>query len=440
MSSAISVPFGELPKGWKYQEVKDNTEFLTGPAFNSSLFNTDGKGARLVRGINLTRGSTRWDGEKTKYWNHDLDNFARYSLLQNDILIGMDGSLVGHNYAYLKESDLPALLVQRVARLRTNRNVDSRFLYYMFGTEAWLTYVEIVKTNSGIPHISNGDIKNFVIPSPPLPEQQKIATILSSVDNLIETTRAQIDKLKDLKTGMMQALLTKGIGSGGVPHTEFKDSPVGRIPSQWKVKSLGELASFVTSGSRGWAQYYSESGAIFIRIGNLTREHINLRLNDMVNVTPPESAEGKRTQVQIGDVLISITADLGVIGVANASIGEAYVNQHVSLVRLDEPDLARWVGHFLAFEDSQKQFVANNDAGAKAGLNLTAIRNTVVAIPRKDEQEKIVSTLDGIDQAILQKRTKLQQVSGLKKALMQDLITGKVRVKIDEKEKEPAVA
>src|SRR5690606_10189467 len=71
---------------------------------------------------------------------------------------------------------------------------------------------------------------------PPLPEQQKIASILSSVDDVIEKTRAQIDKLKDLKTGMMQELLTKGIG-----HTEFKDSPVGPIPSKWEVHRIGDL-------------------------------------------------------------------------------------------------------------------------------------------------------------------------------------------------------
>jgi len=432
MSNCITSPFGTIPNDWAYKSVIENIEFLTGPAFDSSKFNMDQSGPKLVRGINLTRGATRWTQDKTKYWNHNLNELEKFQLVEKDILIGMDGSLVGKNYAYLRKSDLPAMLVQRVARLRTKSELDSKYLYYMYGTNFWLDYVEIVKTNSGIPHISNGDIKNFRFPFPPLPEQQKIAAILTSVDEVIEKTQAQIDKLKDLKTAMMQELLTCGVGVDGKPHTEFKYSPVGRIPKEWKVQTLGELASFVTSGSRGWAQYYSESGAIFIRIGNLTREHINFRFKDTIYVIPPNSAEGKRTLVQTGDVLISITADLGVIAVVNDDLGEAYVNQHVSLVRLNNVDQSRWLGHFLSFEESQKQFTANNDSGAKAGLNLTAIRNTQVVLPPAPEMNKIVETLDSIDSSITMKHKKLSKVSDTKKALMQDLLTGKVRVQIEQ--------
>lgn len=314
--------------------------------------------------------------------------------------------------------------------LRARTNSSPKFLYQFTTSDDFRLKGAVNMTGSaGQRRVPTDYLKTLDVAFPPLPEQQKIAAILSSVDDVIDRTRAQTDKLKDLKTGMMQELLTKGIG-----HTEFKDSPLGRIPSSWNVESLGALSSFVTSGSRGWAQYYSSSGAIFIRIGNLTREHINLRFDDTVYVTPPASAEGKRTQVTIGDVLISITADLGVIGVVNESIGEAFVNQHISLVRLNEPALARWVGHFLAFENSQKQFIANNDAGAKAGLNLTAIRKTLVAIPAKDEREKIVASLDSVDQDVSLKRDRLQRLMNLKKALMQDLLTGKVRVKVDQKE------
>lgn len=87
-------------------------------------------------------------------------------------------------------------------------------------------------------------------------------------------------------------------------------------------------AELVTSGSRGWARYYSDEGALFLRIGNLTRDHINMRFDDIVLVNPPKSSEGKRTSVKTGDLLISITADLGIIAVIPTGFGEAYVNQH----------------------------------------------------------------------------------------------------------------
>jgi type I restriction enzyme, S subunit len=204
MISLISSPFGILPFDWRYEKIKSHTDFLTGPAFDSTQFNIDANGYRLVRGINLTRGITRWDSVNTKFWEDSDGEYKKYELQNGDVVLGMDGSLVGKNYAQIRESDLPALLVQRVARLRTANSLDQRFLYYMFGNDSWISYVEIVKTNSGIPHISNGDIKDFRIPFPPLPEQQKIAAILTSVDDVIESTQAQINKLKDLKTGMMQ--------------------------------------------------------------------------------------------------------------------------------------------------------------------------------------------------------------------------------------------
>lgn len=107
--------------------------------------------------------------------------------------------------------------------------ISQDFLYYA------LKYRGVGDSISGSaqPQITGAGLRSIEFPAPPLPEQQKIAAILSSVDDVIEKTRAQIDKLKDLKTGMMQELLTKGIG-----HTAFKDSPVGRIPVHWDVVTL----------------------------------------------------------------------------------------------------------------------------------------------------------------------------------------------------------
>jgi len=390
-----------------------------------------GEGTPII-GVSDIYKSLFVDGREFRRVPLNQDELHKYTLDEGDLLYG-ESSLVRSGIARTvctTKSGAGTAFAWHTRRIKIRKDQASpEFLVYLLDDATTRKAIESVATQTALTGVTTKDYFGIRLTLPSLPEQKKIAAILSSVDNVIEKIRAKIDKLKHLKTGMMQELLTKGIG-----HTEFKDSPLGRIPSSWNVKSLGALSSFVTSGSRGWAQYYSSSGAIFIRIGNLTREHINLRFEDTVYVTPPASAEGKRTQVTIGDVLISITADLGVIGVVNESIGEAFVNQHISLVRLNEPALARWVGHFLAFENSQKQFIANNDAGAKAGLNLPAIRKTLVAIPAKDEREKIVASLDSVDQDVSLKRDRLQRLLNLKKALMQDLLTGKVRVKVDQKE------
>ncbi|WJJ94240.1 restriction endonuclease subunit S [Neopusillimonas aromaticivorans] len=127
------------------------------------------------------------------------------------------------------------------ASLRCKRGTLAEYLYYYI--DSIRPELERISAGSTFSEIPSSSVKKLEITLPPLPEQQKIATILSSVDDVIEKTRAQIDKLKDLKTGMMQELLTQGIG-----HTEFKDSPVGRIPASWYVAKIDDLVSKVGSG------------------------------------------------------------------------------------------------------------------------------------------------------------------------------------------------
>lgn len=264
-------------------------------------------------------------------------------------------------------------------------------------------------------------------------EQTKIAEILSTVDQAIEQTEALIAKQQRIKTGLMQDLLTRGIDENGNLRSEetheFKDSPLGRIPVEWDVRNINSMSDFVTSGARGWAQYYSDEGAVFLRIGNLTRAHINMRFDDTVFVRPPDSAEGLRTLVAPGDVLISVTADLGLIGVIPEGFGEGYVNQHIALVRIADPEVdQRFVGWFLQSRAGQAQFERHNESGAKAGLNLPTIRSLLVASPPLDEQRHIAKVLDANTERIAGFQAELDKQSYLKTALMQDLLTGKVSV------------
>ena len=109
-------------------------------------------------------------------------------------------------------------------------------------------------------------------------EQEKLSEVLSSVDQAIAQTEAFIAKQQRINAGLVQDLLTRGIDEHGSLRSEqthtFRESPLGQIPHEWDVVTLDSVAQFVTSGSRGWAQYYSAEGALFLRIGNLTREHI----------------------------------------------------------------------------------------------------------------------------------------------------------------------
>ncbi len=264
-------------------------------------------------------------------------------------------------------------------------------------------------------------------------EQSKIAEVLATVDQAIEQTEALIAKQQRIKTGLMQDLLTRGIDEHGQLRTEqthaFKDSPLGRIPVAWDVQTLDSVSEFVTSGSRGWAQYYTTEGALFLRIGNLTRKHINMRFDDVIRVSPPASSEGERTAVKKDDLLISITADLGIVAVIPDGFETAYVNQHIALTRLDHSRAhARFVGWFLNGQLGQAQFDKLNESGAKAGLNLPSIKNLQIPVPPLVEQVKIAQAIDAATEKTDEFHARLMKCQSLKRALMQDLLTGRKRV------------
>jgi type I restriction enzyme, S subunit len=204
------------------------------------------------------------------------------------------------------------------------------------------------------------------------------------------------------------------------------------IPDGWKAGKINELNHYITSGSRGWAQYYSDSGDLFVRITNLTREKLSLDLIDSKYVKIPENSnEGKRTRLMVGDILISITADLGIIGfIENEFNTPAYINQHVALLRIDEKEIdSRFIAYQMASESGHQQFISLNDAGAKSGLNLDSIRRFSILIPPFLEQCRIAEVLGVWDESIDLLEKLIGRVRSRKQGLMQQLLTGKKRFK-----------
>ena len=278
--------------------------------------------------------------------------------------------------------------------------------------------------------VNKADLCGLEIPFPPSTEQRKIAAILSSVDDAIEKTQAVIDQVQVVKRGLMQELLTRGLPGR---HTRFKQTEIGEIPEEWRTVSLAECGAGVTSGSRGWAKYYSDDGALFLRITNLARGSIRLQLGDTKHVTLPQrSAEAIRTRVQPRDLVISITADLGMVGVIPEDIGEAYVNQHVALVRFCSHEMrSEFAGYFLTTDVARNRFQRLNDSGAKAGLNLATIKNMTVPQPPCAEQDLIVKILSTMEDRLAGEVRTLDGLAAAKSALMSVLLTGELRVTPD---------
>jgi type I restriction enzyme, S subunit len=152
---------------------------------------------------------------------------------------------------------------------------------------------------------------------------------------------------------------------------------------------------YVTSGSRGWADHYADDGALFVRIGNLTRESLGLDLTDIQRVNLPDAAEGTRARVQPGDLLISITAYLGSVAVAPDNMEEAYVSQHVSLAR---PNCLRalpvWLGYVVLSSVGRTFFELQAYGGTKVQLSLDDIRELPVPLPSMGEQATRIQQLE----------------------------------------------
>ena len=192
------------------------------------------------------------------------------------------------------------------------------------------------------------------------------------------------------------------------------------IPGNWIWCRLGEIVNLVTSGSRDWAKYYSSVGDIFVRMGNLSRDSYNLRMNKIQYVKPPKNQEGNRTRLEENDILISITGEVGNLGLIPKGFGEAYINQHTALVRLNNIIVTKFICNLFLSETMQVQFNAPQ-RGMKNSFRLTDIDYLLIPLPPLSEQIRIVQKLDevlgkcnaleeSIKQSAVQNEKLLQQV------------------------------
>lgn len=411
----------DSPDGWKTASLLDLADYVNGFAFNDRYWSESG--LPIIRIAQITGSQDRGD-----YYDGHLPK--TYQVSTGDIIFSWSGTLTVSIW-----KGGPAWLNQHLFKVIPNQICDASFLFHLLRRS--IDAMAGKAHGSTMKHIKREELAEFKVMIPVSNgEQTTIAHILDTLDTAIEKTEAIIGKLEAIKRGLLHDLLTRGVDESGKlrpPREEapvlYKETELGWVPREWEVTSIGELATLITSGSRDWARYYSDVGSGFIRIGNLTREHINLRLDGLVHVLPPEGGEGSRTQLHAGDLLISITADLGIIGVVPPKFGEAYINQHIALVRID-PSKAnvRCIGHFLAANEAQVRFQWANDSGAKAGLNLRAIGHFAVCLPTRKEQHYVADALDSIDQQILAQKVTRDKLVKSKSGLMDDLLTGRVRV------------
>jgi len=204
-------------------------------------------------------------------------------------------------------------------------------------------------------------------------------------------------------------------------------------PDRWCTATGKDAFEVVTSGSRGWAQHYSQSGAKFIRVGNLDHDSISLDLRNLQRVQPPVGAEGQRTRLQGNDLLISITAELCMVAVVPYDIGEAYINQHIALARPRvgwEPRFLAW--YFASEADGKRTLKESGRGGTKVGLGLDDIRNAPIPAAPLQEQQRIADKLDTVLTRVDAVNTRLARVAPVLKRFRQSVLAAATSGRLTE--------
>jgi len=286
--------------------------------------------------------------------------------------------------------------------------------------------------------INSKELRDWAISFPEfLQEQTQIATILSTIDRAIEQTEALIAKQQRIKTGLMQDLLTKGIDENGNIRSEetheFKDSPPGRIPVEWEVKSLDELTTKIGDGIHTTPAYSENTGFFFINGNNLGDGSIHIT-SDTLCVN---QGEFRKYYIELDDrtILYSINGTIG--NIAFYKNEPVVLGKSAAYIKCKKSVNARLIYHILQSEPVHRFYDYELTGSTIKNLSLAAMRATPIKIPRmQEEQEFLACRLDLCVYEIGQANNCLSKLRSLKTGLMQDLLTGKVRVTELIKERE----
>jgi type I restriction enzyme, S subunit len=413
----------QVPEGWQVRKLGELGEFKNGINKPKEAF---GSGTKFVNisdayPINL-------DCRSLKRLEVTAQEIINYNLEMGDLVfvrssVKLEGLAVPTIFSGYEEA---VVFCGFMIRYRVHdETVLPNYLRKYLLDESSRIRMQRVATGGANININQESLSAFEVLLPPLPEQKKIASILTSVDEVIEKTQSQIDKLQDLKKGTMNELLTKGIG-----HTEFKDSELGRIPKSWEVKKLDDVCIKIWIGLvTTMTKFYVENGVPLIRNSDIKESGI--KIQNLIRLDQKFADEHKGRMVKEGDVVTVHTGDVGTSCVISEKLslahGFATLNSRVNGKIISPQFYATYLNS--VFFDAQVEKVITGDG--RDNLNLKDFVQLITVIPPLIEQRKITTITASLDAQIGQKSRILHQTQSLKKSLMQDLLTGKVRVSVN---------
>ena len=412
-----------IPESWKVYQLSSILKLKHGYQFRTPDFRE--LGVKVVK-IGQVIGDGKLDLTDCNFISEELAGEKRDFLLSaGDILMSLTGNI--GRVGIVPDIKSPLIQNYRVGKfVPLNKHVEHNFLYQLLSSNIATYQFEINSNTTAQANFGKSDIDKITVNLPPLAEQKKIGDILTSVDQVIEKTESEISKLQDLKKGMMQQLLTQEIG-----HTQFKDSPVGRVPVGWDLSKCSNLCSriFVGIASSTTHAYSDQTGVVILRNQNILDNKIDQ--SDLLYINKEFSEENASKKLKKGDVISARTGYPGI----SAVISSEFENCHTFTTLISRPNhqtiLPEFYCRFLNSSKGKNQINKLQAGGAQQNLNVEMMKEILIPLPPLEEQKKIADILTSIDDSIQQEEKELEQTQNLKKSLMQDLLTGKVRVKVD---------
>ena len=414
--------FGEIPEEWNISKLSEITELITKGATPMTYgFDFEDEGINFIKVENIMESGKIDKNSLLKISEECNNKLSRSKIQKGDILMSIAGTL--GRTAIISEEVIPANTNQALAiiRLKKINNVD--YINKTLSSSYIKKHINMIGTVGAQPNLSLKQIGDFNILLPSIKEQEKRASILSTVDEQIDNVDALIEKNKELKKGLMQTLLTKGIG-----HTKFKKTEIGEIPEKWEVKNVSDVAEKVCVGFVGSLNKYytsSEKGIPMIRTTNLSQK--GLLLKDLKYVTNEFHIKNKKSIVKKNDILVARHGESGKACLVDCDIDANCLN--IVIIRPDTNTInPQYLKEIINSESVIKQ-VNNSIVGSVQNVvNTKTIAELKMAIPSIEEQEKIVLILSEVDDKIEEYENKKQKLEEIKKGLMQQLLTGKIRV------------
>jgi Restriction endonuclease S subunits len=429
---------GEIPDHWSIVPLarlssQPGSMFIDGDWVESK--DLADEGIRYITTGNVGQGNYKEQG--SGYISQDTFERLRCAeVLPGDVLISRLNLPIGRACVV---PDLGERIITSVDNVivRPDDKYSASYLAYTLSSAAHFANMETLARGTTMQRISRSVLGQVRFAFPGFNEQKIIATFLDRETAKIDALIAEQQRLIELLQEKRQAVISHAVTKGLNPHAPMKDSGVewlGEVPEHWEIIEARREIAFLTSGSRGWADYYSNSGSLFIRIGNLTRDSIELDWSDIQRVDPPSGSEGERTRVRPGDVLFSITAYLGSVAVVPSGGETAYVSQHVCLARVKERSLhPKWLGYFVLSTAGKSYLEATSYGGTKVQLSLDDIKSLPLVMPSAREQAEIMDHIEAsihhLEGLVGEAQKSISLFQERRSALISAAVTGQIDVR-----------